>query len=317
MNNNTKMIAYQAIDENVADSTARQIIRYTLECEIFGLDTIQPSNDYLAKKYEWSVRTVQEAIYRAKKSKFITTTGRGRRRCLELNVGFLKGKMAEIQQKKPLKTNLLEDIGRELGIEEPEYLPDNQPEIVPEDLPEKTTTLDQYQSQKVDYNNNNNNNNTGKIKNFSGIPSFSSVGGKEKEKSSAKKKKKAKELKAMLESSGAGWKGINPKKGSPRKIANARRKELGKEPIQPTTNQKVISALEWWRVEDLDPAVQANKTEIEAMKNLLARWGDDWQKKAKMALNIQKKKFYKGPLATKPSQVWKNLAIININLNNK
>lgn len=116
MDDQSKILAYRSIDENVEHTTARQIIRYVMECEIWGIDTISPSNEYLAKKYGWSFETTKVAISKAKKSQFITTTGRSKTRCFELNVGFLKGKMAELHQRKPINKNLLRDIGKDLGI---------------------------------------------------------------------------------------------------------------------------------------------------------------------------------------------------------
>jgi len=94
-----KILAYKAIDENIDHTTARQIVRYVMECELWRQDTVSPSNEYLAKKYGWNLETTKVAISKAKKSQFITTTGYGKKRCLELNVSFLKGKMAEIYQK--------------------------------------------------------------------------------------------------------------------------------------------------------------------------------------------------------------------------
>jgi len=94
-----KILAYRAIDENVSDITARKIVRYVMECEIWGQDTVAPTNLYLAKKFKWKDSTVRNAIYLAKKSNFISTTGNVRNRCLELSLGFLRGKMAEIYQR--------------------------------------------------------------------------------------------------------------------------------------------------------------------------------------------------------------------------
>ena len=131
MDQETKLLARQAIYENVVDSTARDIIWYVLSCEVWGQDTISPTNQYLMKKYNWSLGTTKVALSLAKKSQFITTTGRGRSRCLELNVGHLKGKMAELRMRKPIKNNLLRDIGKELGITEPNLLPN----LLPNDLP--------------------------------------------------------------------------------------------------------------------------------------------------------------------------------------
>lgn len=99
MDKNQKILAYKAIDINVSDSTARQVIRYVMECELWGQDTVSPARGYLAKKYGWTISTEDSALKIAKKSQFITTTGYGKTRCLELNVSFLKGKMAEIFQK--------------------------------------------------------------------------------------------------------------------------------------------------------------------------------------------------------------------------
>lgn len=99
MKEEQKRIAYKAIDDNVEASTARQIIRYVMECELWKQDTISPSIEYLAKKYTWSKDTTKVAISKAKKSQFITTTGYGKNRCFELNVGHLKAKMAEAYQK--------------------------------------------------------------------------------------------------------------------------------------------------------------------------------------------------------------------------
>lgn len=159
-----KVLAYKAIDENVEDTTARQIIRYTMECEIWGQDTISPTNQHLAKKFGWTVNTVKVAISLAKKSKFITTTGRGKTRCLELNVGFLKGKMAEVQRKQPLKKNLLEDIGKELGIESPNEIPHKIPNEIPNEIPNKSeaenSSTNLQNPKKGGDNNNNDNNNT-------------------------------------------------------------------------------------------------------------------------------------------------------------
>lgn len=99
MNNEHKILAYRAIDENVDHTTARKIIRYVMECELWGQDTVSPTNQYLMNKFGWSLETVKVAISKAKKSQFIATTGYGKKRCLELNVSFLKGKMGESYQK--------------------------------------------------------------------------------------------------------------------------------------------------------------------------------------------------------------------------
>ena len=106
MNRQEKLLANQAIEENVKDSTARKIIRWVMECEINGFDTEYPTNQYLAKKFGWSLNTTKTAVSKAKQSGFITLTGTNKYRTFELNVQFLKGKMAEILAKRPPKKNL-------------------------------------------------------------------------------------------------------------------------------------------------------------------------------------------------------------------
>jgi len=166
----TKNLAYLAIDENVKDTTARQIVRYVMECEIWGQDTISPTNAYIAKKYNWKQATARVAISFAKKSQFITTTGRGKNRCLELNIGFLKGKMAEIHQKRPIKKNLLGDISKDLNLYPPNDLPNTLPNKLPNKLPNNSPNnlnskkgLPKQSKEIIAEDNNNNNNNNNNI----------------------------------------------------------------------------------------------------------------------------------------------------------
>ena len=155
MKKEVKMLAYNAISDNVEDTTARTIIKYVMECELFGQDIISPTNNYLATKFGWKIETVRVAISKAKKSQFITTTGKRNNRCFELNVGHLKGKMAEINQKKPLKSDLFEVLERGLNLS----LPNDVPNDVPNDRFLKNgsskVNLDTF---LLDNNNNNNNN---------------------------------------------------------------------------------------------------------------------------------------------------------------
>lgn len=142
MNKQERSLAYQAIDENVSDSTARKIIKWVMECELNGFDTIRPTNQYLAGKFGWGDQTVREAIYKAKRSGFIATTGTSKNRTFELNVQFLKGKMAEIIAKKPPKKNLnFGDVMCGLPDNLPnkitDKLPDNLPDNLPDKLPDK------------------------------------------------------------------------------------------------------------------------------------------------------------------------------------
>ena len=135
MNEQIRALAHQAINENVADSTAREICKWVMECELHGFETIHPSNAYLAEHFGWGDETVRVAISKAKKSGFIATTGSKANRTFELNTQFLKGKMAEIQAKRPLK-KALDFSDLLLGNDElPNNLPNNLPNILPNNLP--------------------------------------------------------------------------------------------------------------------------------------------------------------------------------------
>jgi len=161
MNKEQKLLAYQAIAENVKDTTARQIVRYVLECELFNQDTVSPTNIYLAEKYKWSIETTKVAISLAKKSQFITTTGYGKSRCLEFNVSFLKGKMAEIYQKK-IKPKL--DFS--------DVVPNTLPNTLPNTFSNKNTSLEPQTAvfEGDNNNSNNNSNNNNPLTPFQGEP---------------------------------------------------------------------------------------------------------------------------------------------------
>ena len=151
MNKQQKLIAYIAINGNITDTTARQIVRYVMECELWNQDTVSPTNEHLAQKYKWTVDTVKVAISKAKKSQFITTTGYGKKRCLELNVSFLKGKMAEAYQK-TLKPKVdFSDV-----LPEP---PNTLPNTLPNTFSSKNGLTKGEKAFLGGYNNNNNNNN--------------------------------------------------------------------------------------------------------------------------------------------------------------
>ena len=157
MNDETKILANQAIEENVQDTTARQIIRYVMECEINGFDTIRPTNKHIAEKYGWSLETVRVAISKAKKSQFITTTGRNKSRTFELNVQFLKGKMGEIKAKKPLNRSafVLEELSEVADL--PNTLPNGLPNTLPNTLPNNLPNAEQGANNNSNNNSNNNN----------------------------------------------------------------------------------------------------------------------------------------------------------------
>ena len=123
MEDQNRLLAYQAIDENTKDSTVAKICKWVFEMEINGADTIRPSDRYFMDKFGWTNGTTRVAISEAKKSGFITTVGRGSARTFELNVQFLKGKMGEIVAKKPLR--------KTLNLEDLSVLPNNLPNNLP------------------------------------------------------------------------------------------------------------------------------------------------------------------------------------------
>lgn len=156
MDEQQKFLANKAIEENVEDTTARQVIRYVMACELWGQDTISPSNEYLGKKYGWSNDTTKVAISKAKKSQFITTTGYGKKRCLELNVGFLKGKMAEMYQKS-LKPRA--DFSDVLPNTLPTTLPNGSPNSLPNSFGEENSVPKPQNEENGGYSNRNKNRN--------------------------------------------------------------------------------------------------------------------------------------------------------------
>lgn len=157
MDEQQKFLANKAIEENVEDTTARQVIRYVMACELWSQDTISPSNEYLGKKYGWSNDTTKVAISKAKRSQFITTTGYGKKRCLELNVGFLKGKMAEMYQKS-LKPRA--DFSDVLPNTLPTTLPNGSPNSLPNSFEEENAVPKPQNGENGGYSNRNNNKNT-------------------------------------------------------------------------------------------------------------------------------------------------------------
>lgn len=179
MNTEQKYLANLAIDRWCKDSTARQIVRYVMECELWGQDTVNPTNVYLSKKYGWTLSTTESAIKLAKKSQFITTTGYRNTRRFELNVGYLKGKMAEIVAQKPIRNIDFTDV---LPPQLPPFVPPQLPPVEPPDRYEEYGLCKPSYDENGGYNNKNKNKNTSgtgvpRIVSFSdGKESTSSVG---------------------------------------------------------------------------------------------------------------------------------------------
>lgn len=164
MNPEQKLLANRAIDESVEDTTARQIIRYVMECELWAQDSVSPSNEHLCKKYGWTPSTLLSAISRAKKSQFITTTGYGKKRCFELNVAFLKGKMAEQYQKTLRPRADFSDILPPPPNTLPNSLPKTSHNTLPKTFSSENGLTEGQNLKKEGDNNNNSNNNLGEDK---------------------------------------------------------------------------------------------------------------------------------------------------------
>ena len=144
-----------AICENVSDTTARRLVRWVTYAELnSNMETLHPSNSYLAERLpyatqeeyrkakdagkveRWSDATIRNAVYLAKKSQFITTTGSRKSRTFELNKQFLKGKMGEILARNQLSNDsFLNEIH--------DMIPDKLPDKVPDKLPDKLPDVEQ------------------------------------------------------------------------------------------------------------------------------------------------------------------------------
>ena len=194
MNQEQKLIAYKAIDSNVEDSTARQVIRYVMECELWNQDTISPSNEYLEKKYGWSKDTTLVAISKAKKSQFITTTGYGKNRCFELNIGFLKGEMAKVFQK---SLRPVADFSDVLPNTLPKRLPNSSPNTLPNTFSTENGSTKPQNTEIEGYNSINHNDNEENVKTF-GLTSFEVVSDTQPKEKTQPKNKEALALREKL-----------------------------------------------------------------------------------------------------------------------
>jgi len=122
MNTETqRMLVYQAIDENIDNTISRWICKKIYEYEINGWNIIRPTNQWLLEKYnkenngDCNIKTFKSKLSEAKKSGFISTTGKIKNRTFELNVNFLKEKIAEIVGKRMFTHNLDIQLDNTLG----------------------------------------------------------------------------------------------------------------------------------------------------------------------------------------------------------
>lgn len=161
---NFKYYANLAITENVKDTTARDIIRYVMECELWGQDIINPTNEYLTKRFGWKASTTRVAVSLAKKSEFISTTGSAKSRTFELNVSFLKGKIAEIVVRSARPSLMLPN---ELPSISPNELPNKVPNISPNKSPNTLSEENPFDITLIQENRGDNNSNNNINNNFS------------------------------------------------------------------------------------------------------------------------------------------------------
>lgn len=102
-----------------SDSGARRILWYFYKFnqKIARCGVMNPSNEYLAKHFNISKEALKVSIHRAKKTGFLSTTGRGRTRLFHFNQTLLEQKMLLIPQQKPVE-NPVENsssIGEKMG----------------------------------------------------------------------------------------------------------------------------------------------------------------------------------------------------------
>lgn len=102
----SRLLAFKTIEESErlkGHGIARWLVKYIFSLEVYGIGEPHPSNEYLCKKYNadnnghCSLNTMMQEIWWAKKSEFITTTGKGRTRTFELNIRFLTDEMAKVK----------------------------------------------------------------------------------------------------------------------------------------------------------------------------------------------------------------------------
>ena len=111
-------ISLENMDKNMFDSTAGQILNlstsdsrariilwyfYKFDQKIGRCGVINPGNEYLAKHFNMSKEAVKIGICLAKKTGFLTTTGRGRTREFDFNQTLLRQKMLSHLQQKAAK----------------------------------------------------------------------------------------------------------------------------------------------------------------------------------------------------------------------
>lgn len=168
-----RALIYRAVDENIQrnkwlnqPSKVQELILYVAECEMWGQDTISPSDEYLIKKLCWNPNTnVRNIRYQAKRTQFITTTGRGKNLRYELNQGFLRGKIGELLARKRPSLDMSEFLLLDKRIDKVLDNPlDKRIDIF---SGENGSTEPQNHQNEVD-NNNSNNNNLGEVENFAG-----------------------------------------------------------------------------------------------------------------------------------------------------
>lgn len=99
------------LNSSTPDSGARKILLYfyKLNKTMTQYGVMNLGNEYLSKRFNMSMKTFENSLYRAKKTGFLTTTGRGRTRLFFFNQALLEQKMLLIPQQKAEMTSQLSE----------------------------------------------------------------------------------------------------------------------------------------------------------------------------------------------------------------
>jgi hypothetical protein len=114
----TKMLALRAIDENCESAGSKIVVEWVMDHELGNQDGVALDR-YLFNKNIKDKNMIEDLIKSAVESSFISITGSGASRTFELNLQFLKGKMAEIVAREAvgkIDANVLSDLIDSSGI---------------------------------------------------------------------------------------------------------------------------------------------------------------------------------------------------------
>ena len=74
MNEKTRLLIDQVLEENVPNPNARKVIWWVINGELNGFETTHLTNKYLSEKFGWTLEETDKIVAEAKASGFISTT---------------------------------------------------------------------------------------------------------------------------------------------------------------------------------------------------------------------------------------------------